>query len=155
MALLCHSPCSFQFWKSFLSGNYHLPSWYFQTTEANLTSLSPNFYFYFPKIKIYLTRAIGVFPSPSLCVECSKVVVLILRLILGQYCVELHQGRGLGTQSLHSLTTTRLDKKLGQNSSPKTVPQCNSTQLWPSLTRNLKILRFRNSRENGFKLYAQ
>lgn len=57
----------------------------------------PNFYVYLPKIKIYLPRAIGLFPCPSLWVECSKVVILILRLILGRCCVELHHGSVLGT----------------------------------------------------------
>ena len=41
--------------------------------------------------------------------------------------------------SLLLLAITRLRGNLGQNSSPKTVPQCNSTQTDPVLMRGLKM----------------
>lgn len=48
--------------------------------------------------------------------------------------VRLHFGIVLVTLSFLLLATTRLSGKLGQNTIPKTVPQNNTTQHWPSLT---------------------
>ena len=53
------------------------------------------------------------------------------------------------------LVNTRLRRKLGQNSPPKTVPQCSSTQHRPRLKRDLKranrvrIRHFRNEKGTG------
>ena len=53
---------------------------------------------------------------------------------LGLCCVRLHcAGTVWATLSLHSLAITRLLRKRGKNSSPKTVPSCSSTQHLPSL----------------------
>ena len=49
------------------------------------------------------------------------IILILLHLMLRQCWVELHHGGVLGMLSLHSLATTRLDKKVGQNSYPKTV----------------------------------
>ena len=54
-------------------------------------------------------------------------------------CVKLHLGTVLGRLSLLLLAITRLRGNLGQNSSPKTVPQCNSAQTDPVLKRGLKM----------------
>ena len=42
--------------------------------------------------------------------------------------------------SLLLLVITKLRGNLGQNSSPKTAPQCNSTQTDPVLMRGLKMV---------------
>ena len=52
------------------------------------------------------------------------------------YCVELHYGTVLQTSSFLSLATTKLNRKLGRNLLPCTVPRCNSRQGRPSLNRN-------------------
>ena len=53
--------------------------------------------------------------------------------------VKLHPGTVLWRLSLLLLAITRLRGNLGQNSSPKTVPQYNSTQTDPVLMRGLKM----------------
>ena len=52
------------------------------------------------------------------------------------YCAELHYGTVLETSSFLSLATTKLNRKLGRNLLPWTVPRCNSRQGRPSLNRN-------------------
>ena len=54
-------------------------------------------------------------------------------------CVKLHLSTVLWRLSLLLLAITRLRGNLGQNSSPKTVPQCNSTQTDPVLRRGFKM----------------
>ena len=63
-------------------------------------------------------------------------MVVRLRVRLGLCCAEVHHGTVLGLLSLILLAITKLRWKLGQNSCPKIVPQCNSTQHCPSLTQN-------------------
>ena len=53
--------------------------------------------------------------------------------------VKLHLSTVLWRLSLLLLAITRLRGNLGQNSSPKIVPQCNSTQADPVLMRGLKM----------------
>ena len=82
----------------------------------------PNFYFYLPKIKIYLPWEIGLFPSPSLLVECLKVVILILRLILGRCCVELHHASVFGDAIAAFLGHYEVGQETGSKFAPKNSP---------------------------------
>ena len=65
--------------------------------------------------------------SPVVCLPPSGILDDVIgighidfRLRLGQCCVELHYGTVLGKLSLLSLAISRLPRKLGHNSSPKT-----------------------------------
>ena len=67
------------------------------------------------------------------------------------FFAKLHLSNVLWRLSLLLLVITRLRGNLGQNSSPKTVPQCNSTQTDPVLMRGLKMA----NRSVGLNEHAQ
>ena len=146
---MCHSPCSFQFWNSFC----------LEIIIYQADTFKP-----LRQISLRFTKLLFLLAQDQNLLALGNRVISLPAFVGGMFKSGhvntppntrpvLHHASVLGTLSRHSWATTRLDRKLGQNSPPKTVPQCNSTQLWPSLTRNLKILQFRNSsRENGLKL---